>query len=252
MRRPILGGNWKMNKDLGQALAYASAFKEAVLGVDDADIVIFPPSVYIEKLSEAFKGSPVATGVQNLFWEEKGAFTGELSTSMVKSVGATYVLIGHSERRQYFSETNETVNKRLKAVLKAGLIPMLCVGERLEEREANETFSVIEKQLKEGLAGLSKDDAKKLTVAYEPVWAIGTGKTATPAIAQEVHGHIRGLLNSLFGKEIGESIRLAYGGSVTQENIDNLMAEKDIDGALVGGASLDPVSFERIVRFRRK
>ena len=252
MRRPIIGGNWKMNKDLGQALAYAAALKEVVCKIGDADIVIFPPSVYIEKLAEAFTGSPVAIGAQNVFWEEKGAFTGELSVAMVKSVGATHALIGHSERRQYFSETNETVNKRLNAVLKAGLIPMICIGERLEEREKNETFSVIEKQLKQGLAGLSKDDAKKLTIAYEPVWAIGTGKTATPAIAQEVHGYIRGLLNSLYGKDIGESIRILYGGSATPENIDNLMAEDDIDGALVGGASLDPSSFERIVRFRRK
>jgi triosephosphate isomerase len=185
-----------------------------------------------------------------VFWEESGAFTGEISTAMLKDVGCRYVIIGHSERRQYFSETDETVNKRLNAALKASLIPIVCIGETLAEREGEKTLAVIEQQLKGGLNGLSVEEMATVVIAYEPVWAIGTGKTATPDQAQEVHRFIRDLIARMFGKEIAESTRILYGGSVKPDNVDQLMARPDIDGALVGGASLQADAFARIVKFK--
>lgn len=253
MRKPIFGGNWKMYKSIDQALEYAMAFKDAIKDVNDVDMFICPPFVYLHPLAEAFSNTPVDIGAQNVFWEDEGAFTGEISASMLSSIGAKYVVIGHSERRQYFFETNETVNRRIKVVLKEkGLTPLLCVGEKLEERKEGKTFDIIKTQVREGLVGLTRDDANRLLIAYEPVWAIGTGKTATPEIAQETHKWIREILNDLFGDGIENNIRILYGGSVNTDNIDVLMAQEDIDGALVGGASLDPRSFERIIRFRRQ
>ncbi len=251
MRKPLIAGNWKMFKSHEEALAFAADIKVRVKGVKTPEILICPPFLYISPLAKALKSSPVCIGAQNVFWEDSGAFTGEISAPMLKSAGATHAIIGHSERRQYFNETDQTVNKRLFASLKAGLTPIVCMGETLDQREAGKTFGIIETQVRNGLAGLTREQANAIVVAYEPVWAIGTGKTATPEIAQEVHGHIRKVLIDLFGSETASSIRILYGGSVKGDNVDALMAKDDIDGALVGGASLDAASFERIIRFKR-
>lgn len=251
MRVPLIAGNWKMFKTLPEALGFAADIKGRVAGVVDTEMLICPAFIYLAPLAQALKGSPVKVGSQNVFWEDSGAFTGEVSAPMLKSAGAGHTLIGHSERRQYFHETDETVNKRLYASLKGGLIPIVCVGETLEQREAGNTQAVVEEQVRKGLAGLDAVQAAGIVLAYEPVWAIGTGKTATPEIAQEVHGFIRALLADLFGSNAASKIRLLYGGSVKADNVDSLMAKEDIDGALVGGASLDAASFERIIRFKR-
>jgi triosephosphate isomerase (TIM) len=250
MRRKVIAGNWKMYKSQGEAKTFAIEFKDLVTDIKDREIVICPPSVHISTLVEAFAGSPVKIGGQNLFWEDEGAYTAEISGPMLKSVGASHVIIGHSERRQYFNETDETVNKRLFAALKSGLMPIVCIGETLKQRESGSTFNVIDTQVKNGLKGLAGGDVFRLVVAYEPVWAIGTGKTATPEIAQEVHAYIRSILSDMFGSGASGSIPVLYGGSVKPDNIDVLMAQKDIDGALVGGASLKVDSFERIVKYR--
>ena len=245
MNRPMLAGNWKMFKTMAEAEAFAKAFKEAVAGVSDRDILICPPAIHLDRLSQVWSGSNISLGGQDLYWEDQGAFTGELSAPMLKSAGATFVLVGHSERRQYFGETNATVNQRTKAALKHGLMPVVCVGETLEQREAGQTLSLIEAQVREGLAGIDAD----VLLAYEPVWAIGTGKTATPAMAQEVHAGIKQVLADMWGAEKAARTRILYGGSVKPENIDELMREPDIEGVLVGGASLDVESFARIVKF---
>lgn len=249
MRKPLLAGNWKMNTTLQESVKLASDLKSLVGNVADRDILVCPPFTAIAKVSEELRDSEIMVGGQNLFWEEKGAYTGEVSAQMLKSTGATCVLIGHSERRQYFGETNETVNKKLKTALSHGLIPIVCVGETLEERESNKMLSVIESQVKGGLKELTNEQMEKAVVAYEPVWAIGTGKTATPEQAQEVHAHIRTLLTSMFGKETAQKVRILYGGSVTPDNIKILMDKEDIDGGLVGGASLKADSFAKIVKY---
>ncbi len=241
----MLAGNWKMFKTVAEAEAFAAAFKQAVAGVNDRDILICPPAIHLDRLNKVFEGSNVSLGGQNLYWEDQGAFTGELSAPMLKSAGATYVLIGHSERRQYFGETNATVNQRVQAALKHGLMPVVCVGETLAQREAGQTLSLIETQVREGLEGISAE----VLVAYEPVWAIGTGKTATPAMAQEVHAGIKRVLKDMWGEAKAARTRILYGGSVKPDNIDELMRELDIEGVLVGGASLDVESFARIVKF---
>jgi triosephosphate isomerase (TIM) len=250
MRKALIAGNWKMFKTLEEAVLFAKELALKVKDVSDREILVCPPDLYIYPLIQALAGSPVVVGAQNVFWEDQGAFTGEVSAPMVKSTGARFAIIGHSERRQYFSETDETVNKRLKACLKAGITPIVCVGETLVEREAGKTLDVIGYQMTNGLKDISTAQAAQLVIAYEPVWAIGTGKTATPEIAQEVHGFIRSQVKNLFGPEIAGAIRILYGGSVKPDNIDVLMAQADIDGALVGGASLDVASFERIIRYR--
>jgi triosephosphate isomerase (TIM) len=250
MRKALIAGNWKMFKTLEEAVLFAKELALKVKDVSDREILICPPDLYIYPLIQALAGSPVFVGAQNIFWEDQGAFTGEVSAPMVKSTGARFAIIGHSERRQYFSETDETVNKRLNACLKAGITPIVCVGETYAEREAGKTLEVIRKQMTNGLTTISKTQAAQLVIAYEPVWAIGTGKTATPEIAQEVHGFIRSQVKDLFGPEIAGAIRILYGGSVKPDNVDILMAQADIDGALVGGASLDVASFERIIRYR--
>jgi triosephosphate isomerase (TIM) len=250
MRKALIAGNWKMFKTLEDAVLFAKELALKVKDVSDREILVCPPDLYIYPLIQALADSPVFVGAQNVFWEDKGAFTGEVSAPMVKSTGARFAIIGHSERRQYFSETDETVNKRLNACLKAGITPIVCVGETLAEREAGKTLDVIRKQMTNGLINISKAQAAQLVIAYEPVWAIGTGKTATPEIAQEVHGFIRSQVKDLFGPEIAGAIRILYGGSVKPDNVDILMAQADIDGALVGGASLEVASFERIIRYR--
>ncbi|MEA2102702.1 MAG: triose-phosphate isomerase [Thermodesulfobacteriota bacterium] len=250
MRRPMIAGNWKMFKDKDGVKAFAKELCSKVKDVSDRDILVCPPAVYLESLSRAFSGTKIKTGAQNIFWEDEGAYTGEISGSMAKDAGADYTLIGHSERRQYFHETDETVNKRLIAALKHGLIPVVCVGERLEERQDKRTFDVIGTQIRQGLKGITDAQAVSIIFAYEPVWAIGTGKTATPDIAQEVHAYIRGTIQGVLGKDRAEGMRILYGGSVKPGNVDDLMCQPDIDGALVGGASLEASSFGKIIRFR--
>jgi len=249
MRRPVIAGNWKMNNNCSESVALVSQLKAMLADSKEIDIVVAPPFTALGAVATVVKGSPVGLAAQHVFWEESGAFTGEISTAMLKDVGCRYVIIGHSERRQYFNETDETVNKRLKAVLKASLIPIVCIGETLAEREAERTLAVIEQQLKGGLQGLSLEEMETVIIAYEPVWAIGTGKTATPEQAQEVHHFIRDLIARIFSKEIAHDTRILYGGSVKPDNVDLLMAQMDIDGALVGGASLKADAFARIVNY---
>lgn len=250
-RRPLIAGNWKMHKTVPETLAYIEAFKPLVAGVDDRDIMLAPPFTALDAAQRALEGTNIALGAQNCHWEEEGAFTGEVSPRMLADLGVTYVIIGHSERRHIFGETDEMIRRKVEAALRHELVPILCIGERLEEREAGKTLSVLERQLKEGLKGLSASDLRDLVVAYEPVWAIGTGKTATPEQAEEAHAFCRKLLAGMFGEEFAERTRILYGGSVKPENVVGLMARPDIDGALVGGASLKPDVFARIVCFGR-
>jgi len=249
-RRPLIAGNWKMYKTPAEAAETARQLVERVTGVNDVDIMIAPTFAALEAVSRAIQGSPVALGAQNLFWEDEGAYTGEISAPMLKSVGCEYGIIGHSERRQYFGETDETVNKKIQAAIQVGLKPVFCVGETENEREDEQTLSVLDKQVKKGLEGLVLDQLDMLIIAYEPVWAIGTGKTATDDQAQEVHQFIRSLIKENFGNALSDSIRILYGGSVKPGNIAALMSMPDIDGALVGGASLDAESFSKIVKYK--
>lgn len=248
MRKKIIAGNWKMYKTAGEATDLVNGLKKDIGDVTAVDVVVCPPFVHLAAAVENCKAGSMAVGAQNMYWEESGAFTGEVSGPMLTSLGVKYVIIGHSERRQFFGETNETVNKRVKAALKCGLKPIVCVGENLAEREANKTFDVIRDHVTGSLAGFTKEDMLKLVLAYEPVWAIGTGKTATSMQAQEVHQFIRELLVKMFDKTTADAVRIQYGGSVKPENIAELVAQPDIDGALVGGASLKADSFAAIVR----
>ncbi len=247
-RRPILAGNWKLNKTIKEAIELVTLLKRQITDFQHVDVVVCPPFTALSEVSEILLESEIALGAQDVYWEERGAFTGEVSPSLLKDAGCRYVIIGHSERRQFFHETHETVNKKTKAALKAGLVPIICVGETLAEREAGRTFAVVEEQLKGGLAGLSDEELRRSVLAYEPVWAIGTGKVATPAQAQEVHAFIRAQVAKAFGAETAAGLRIQYGGSVKSENISDLMREPDIDGALVGGASLDAAGFAGIVK----
>ena len=248
-RTPLLAGNWKMHGARAEAVALASELAKAVGRVGGREVLVAPPFTAIEAVAAAIAGTDIRLGAQNLHWEKKGAFTGEISGDMLREAGCTHVIIGHSERRQLFGETNETVNKRLHAALAVGLTPIVCVGETLQEREADATVQVVTRQVVAGLAGIAAADLARSIVAYEPVWAIGTGKTATPGQAQEVHRTIRDQLVAIADPVTAEAVRILYGGSVKPDNIDSLMAEPDIDGALVGGASLVPEQFIRIVRF---
>ncbi|MCA9408555.1 MAG: triose-phosphate isomerase [Candidatus Omnitrophica bacterium] len=248
MRKPIIAGNWKLNKTPQEAMELVALLKRELSTVTDVEIVVCPVFTCLRDVEDILAESNIGIGAQNVYWEDEGAFTGEVSAPILKSSGAKYVIIGHSERRQYFGETNETVNKRIKAALKHQLIPIVCVGEVLSEREENKTFAVIEKQCKESLAGLTAEEMKLMIIAYEPVWAIGTGKTATPDQAQEVHKFIRDLLKKIFDEDTAQSVRIQYGGSVKPENTADLMGQADIDGALVGGASLKADSFTAIVK----
>lgn len=249
-RLPIIAGNWKMNKTVGEAVDFIRKFKGLISGVNDVEIVVAPPFTALFAVGRELDGSSIKLSAQNLHWEDKGAFTGEISPLMLKELGCEYVIIGHSERRQYFGETDEIINRKIKGALKNGLKPIFCVGETLMEREKGETFNVIKRQMEFGLRDIKKEEIKKIIIAYEPVWAIGTGKTATPDQAEEAHRFIRERLEILFSREISEVVRIQYGGSVTPENIKGLMEKVNIDGALVGGASLLAESFSRIVRFK--
>ncbi len=248
MRKTIIAGNWKMYKNLKDGQELAVALRRDLFQIENVDIVICPPYTLLAYLADALETSNIAVGGQNLYWQDEGAFTGEISPLMLKDAGCQYVIIGHSERRQFFGETNETVNNKIKAALKHGLTPIICVGENLAERESNNTFKIIDNHINGGLAGISAEELFKTVIAYEPVWAIGTGKTATPIQAQEVHKYIRDLLKKMYNKEVADCIRIQYGGSVKPENIAELMANTDVDGALVGGASLKIESFTQIVK----
>jgi triosephosphate isomerase (TIM) len=249
MRKKVMAANWKAYKNPAQTTAFFAEFLPLVAGHDRDDIVVCPPYIDLLTASDATKGSNVAIGAQDLFWEKEGPYTGEISPGMLLDVGCTYVIIGHSERRQYFGETDDIVNFKLKAALEAGLTPIVCVGEVLEEREAGATEDVLRRQCTRAFHKISTKKAAKLVVAYEPVWAIGTGKTATPQIASEAHMVIRGEAAKTFGDEFAANLRILYGGSVKPDNVKALMAEEEIDGALVGGASLDPKSFAAIVKY---
>jgi triosephosphate isomerase len=249
-RLPFMAGNWKMNKTVGEALDLVRELKAAISGVKAVEVAVAPPFTALYAVRKELEGSFIHLAAQNLYWEEKGAFTGEVSPLMLKEVGCHYVIIGHSERRQFFGETDETVNRRIRAALAQGLKIIFCMGETLKEREEGKTFSVIERQLEGGLKGLGDQEMRNMVVAYEPVWAIGTGKTATPEQAEEVHRFIRGKIEKLYSREVSEEMRIQYGGSVTPENVKGLMNQPNIDGALVGGASLKAESFSKIVRFK--
>ncbi len=246
-RKLFIAGNWKMNLDKASAVALAQGLAKELGSESGVDLAVCPPSVYLDAVSEALKGTKIAVGGQNCFYEDNGAFTGEVSTAMLKDVGCRYVILGHSERRHVIGETDELINRKVLKVLADGLLPILCVGELLEEREANRTDEVVERQTRRGLEGVSKADAAKVTIAYEPVWAIGTGKTASPEQAQEVHAMIRGLLADLYDAELAQAVRIQYGGSVKASNAKELLGCEDIDGALVGGASLKVADFAGIV-----
>ena len=248
MRKPIIAGNWKMHNMIKEAVELVNGLKRELSGIDTVDIVVCPVFTALSDMHELLIDSNITLGAQNLYWEQKGAFTGEVSADMLKDIGCAYVIIGHSERRQFFHETNETVNKKIKAALLSGLKPIVCVGEALEEREKGMTFDVVKNHVNGSLAGLSKVDMKDIVLAYEPVWAIGTGRTATPDQAQEVHHYIRGLLKEIFGDTVASGTRIQYGGSVKPDNIKELMGKEDLDGALVGGASLKVDSFSAIVK----
>lgn len=248
-RKPILAGNWKMHNNRGAAADLARALVDQVGGVTDADVVVCPVFTSLDSVLDVVKGSGVKVGAQNCHFEEQGAYTGEISPGMLKEAGVDYVIIGHSERRQYFAETDEAINKKAKALYGQGLTPIICVGETLDEREGNQMEAVITRQVRACLADLPADKVAASVIAYEPVWAIGTGKTATKEQAQEVHALIRSLLKDQFGEETAEAVRIQYGGSVKPNNIAELMAQPDIDGALVGGAALDADSFAAIVKF---
>jgi triosephosphate isomerase (TIM) len=249
MRKKLIAANWKMYKTPEQTREFFRDFLPLVSGHDRDEIVVCPPDIDLASALESVNGSNVSVGAQNVHWKTEGAFTGETSTTMLLAIGVTHAIVGHSERRQYFCETDDTVNLRLKAALEAGLVPICCVGEVLEEREAGLTDDVLRRQCVRAFHAISAKKAAKMVVAYEPVWAIGTGKTATPELAAEAHAVIRREATEIFGEEFASRLRILYGGSVKPENASALMAQEEIDGALVGGASLDPKSFAAIVKY---
>lgn len=248
MRTPFLAGNWKMNKGIKETTEFLKLLVNELKGISGRDIVVAPPFTALSAAGQILDGSNIMLSAQNCHHELKGAFTGEISVEFIRETGAKFVIIGHSERRQYFGETDEGVNKKLHTIINAGLYPILCVGETLAERERNITLEIVSRQLKGGLVNVSGDKLMKVVIAYEPVWAIGTGKTATPEIAQEVHGAIRKYIESSYGLDSAINMRILYGGSVTPENISALMKERDIDGGLIGGASMKLESFVKIVK----
>ncbi len=248
MRKPIIAGNWKMNKTSAEAVKFIDDIKDAVSGTD-VEAVVCAPFTALKDLKKASEGTNIKIGAQNMHFEENGAYTGEISASMLNEIGVDYVIIGHSERRQYFNETDETVNKKIKKAFESGITPIFCVGETLEERESGKTKDIVKGQIEKGLKGLSKENAKEIVVAYEPIWAIGTGKTASSKDANEVISYIREILKDIFSEEVSEEVRIQYGGSVKPSNVEEIMNESDIDGALVGGASLEAKDFTELVNF---
>lgn len=248
MRTPIIAGNWKMYKDVNEALELVNGIKRGALDVNNVEVIVCPPFVDLGDVCDAVTDSNIGVGGQNCYWEAEGAFTGEVAVPMLKSVGCKYVIIGHSERRKYFGETDDTVNKKIKAAIDGGLVPIICVGETLEEREAGKTMDVVKRQVEGALKDFDADYLSSAVIAYEPVWAIGTGKTATPDQAQEVHAMIRNLITELYSADFSARVRILYGGSVKPDNIETLMKEQDIDGGLIGGASLKSDGFVDIIK----
>ena len=248
MRKKVIAGNWKMHKSNSEAKELVEGLLNNTKEIVKTMIIVCPPFTALSLVSDLANGSSLQVGAQNMYWEQQGAFTGEISTEMIKSTGTTYVIIGHSERRQFFGETDETVNKKLKAALESGLIPIVCIGESLDERESGVTNDVVGNQVEKALSGISAEDMQNVILAYEPIWAIGTGKTATPDQAQDVHKFIRSILTKLYNNEIAEKIIIQYGGSVKPENATELLSQPDIDGALVGGACLKADSFSGIIK----
>jgi triosephosphate isomerase len=247
MRMRFIAANWKLYKTVHESVLFVKELRTLVRDLSGVDVVVAPPFTAIHAVAETLRNSNVEVAAQNLYWEREGPFTGEVSATMIKEAGAEYVIVGHSERRRLFHDTDATVNRRVHAALAGGLTPIVCVGETLAERERNETMPVLDRQVKEGLAGLTRDQVAGLVVAYEPVWAIGTGRNATAAQAEEAHRHVRTRLGELFGEEAATRCRVIYGGSVKPDNIGDLIREPDVDGALVGGASLEVRSFTDIV-----
>ena len=248
MRTPIIAGNWKLNKTISEAVELTTQLTDLVAAMNSVEIVVAPPFTALYAVSNVIKDSNIELAAQDVYWEDSGAYTGEVSGPMLKDAGCDYVIIGHSERRQFFNEINESVNQKVNAVLSHGLKPIICVGEQLEDREAGNTELVIQDHITGGIANLSSDAILSCIIAYEPVWAIGTGKTATPEQAQEVHNYIRNLLKETYSDEIASQVRIQYGGSVKPENATELLTQPDVDGALVGGASLQAESFAQIVK----
>ncbi len=251
MRRSVIAGNWKMYKTIDQAKDFVEKLAPQVAGVAHCDVVVAPPFTALRSVCDAARGTSIRVAAQDVHWEREGAHTGDISAVMLMDAGCTHVIIGHSERRQHHGETDERVNRKLKAALGAGLIPLVCVGETLAEREAAETRAVLERQFQSGLAGLTSTEFSRIIVAYEPVWAIGTGRTATPETAAQSHRYLRQLAREKFGDTEADGLRILYGGSVKPDNVGGLMAQDEIDGALVGGASLEVESFLPIIRYRR-
>lgn len=248
MRKPIIAGNWKMFKTIPEAVSFVDMIKEDVWGTD-VEVVLCVPFTLLHSVKVAAMGTNIKVGAQNMHYEENGAFTGEVAPAMLKELGVDYVIIGHSERRQYFNETNQSVNLKVKKAMEHGMLPIMCCGETLEQREAGETKSFVKSQVVEGLAGVSPADAVKVVIAYEPIWAIGTGRTASAEDANDVIAYIREVVEELYGSEVSEEVRIQYGGSVKPENVSEIMDQPDIDGALVGGASLKPDSYVQLVNF---
>lgn len=248
MRKPFIAGNWKMNTDSASAVALASGLVKALSAIQTVDVAVCPPFVYLQAVANALSSSNIALGAQDVFYEGNGAYTGEISAAMLKDCCCTYVIIGHSERRHVIGETDAMINKKIKAAIHGGLLPIFCVGELLAERDAGKTMQVVEEQVRRGLDGLCDERVQAVTIAYEPVWAIGTGRNATPQQAQEVHFGIRSLLEKLYNKKIAQSMRIQYGGSAKLANTAELMAQPDVDGLLVGGASLKVEEFAGMVK----
>lgn len=248
-RKSLIAGNWKMHTTVIEACQLAAEVVKTYAPYEDREVLLAPPYTVLSEVSHVIKDSAIIVAAQNVCWEEKGAFTGEISPVMVKDAGGTAAIVGHSERRQIFHESDELINQRVRGALAFGLMTILCIGETLDERENEQTLVVLEEQIRKGLAGVNASQMEKIVIAYEPVWAIGTGKTASKEQAQEVHAFIRGLLANIYEKNIAEQTRILYGGSVKPTNVDELMAQPDIDGALVGGAALDAESFGRIINY---
>ncbi|MGD0335733.1 MAG: triose-phosphate isomerase [Candidatus Omnitrophota bacterium] len=248
MRKTIIAGNWKMYKTIKEGQELVVALSRELYKIENVDIIVCPPYTSLAFLADALETSNIILGAQDVFWKEEGAFTGEVSCKMLKDAGCKFVIIGHSERRQYFGETNEAVNNKVKAALKEALTPIMCVGETLAEREKDLTFKILDNHLKGGLKDISAEQVEKIVIAYEPVWAIGTGKTATPEQAQEAHKYIRDTLGTMYSQDLASQVRIQYGGSVKPDNISDIMRQPDVDGALVGGASLQVDSFASIVK----
>ena len=248
-RKTLIAGNWKMFKTQAEAEELVRALQAEVEGYEKVDVVVCPTFTSLSAVNELLKGSSIQLGAQDVYWEDEGAFTGQISTAMLLDCGCSHVILGHSERRQFFGETDETVNRKLKKVLDTDLTPIVCIGETLEEREDGRVSEVVLGQLERAVEGLTEDQVTRIIIAYEPVWAIGTGRTATPEVAEEVHAMIRGWLTDTFSEELSQGLRILYGGSVKPGNVVELMAQPDLDGALVGGASLDAPTFAKIVKY---